>query len=164
MVCSELGLIMRLGKIGRTPFSESKIVCLTNHFYFFSNKIVKIGRFNQLLQKYFVLLITKRKGTLTKQETLSWLIVLWQKDSRWEGGVCNRVGSLKRNKYLVLFSSWSHLGRFHPSYDIFRRSGAKGCSHHRFRARTPTWLHCQPIANTLHQHRANNQYRTANQT
>ena len=30
---------------------------------------------------------------------------------------------------------------FQPSYDIFRRSGAKGCSNHRFLACTPS-LHC----------------------
>ena len=48
---------------------------------------------------------------------------------------------------------------FQPSYDIFRRFGARGYSDHRFRA---------PLAYTaqllnLHQHRANNQYRMANQ-
>ena len=48
---------------------------------------------------------------------------------------------------------------FQPGYDIVHRSGAKGCLDH--------WLHA-PLAYTaqlptLHQHRANNQYRTANQ-
>ena len=48
---------------------------------------------------------------------------------------------------------------FQPSYDIFRRSSAKGCSDHRFRA-PPAYTAQLP---TLHRHRANNQYRTANQ-
>ena len=49
---------------------------------------------------------------------------------------------------------------FNPSDDIVRRSGAKGCSDHRFRAHrsyTAQLLLC------LHQHRANNQYMTVNQ-
>ena len=45
---------------------------------------------------------------------------------------------------------------FQPSCDIFRRSCAKGCSDHRFRA-PPA---CTAQLLTLHQHRANNQYRT----
>ena len=48
---------------------------------------------------------------------------------------------------------------FQHSYDIVRRSGAKGCSDHRFRA--PPAYTTQLLA--LHQHRAKNQYRTANQ-
>ena len=48
---------------------------------------------------------------------------------------------------------------FQPSYDIFRR-WCQGL----FRSMVPCTpsLHC-PIANSLHQHRADNQYRTANQ-
>ena len=47
-----------------------------------------------------------------------------------------------------------------PSYDIFRRSGAKGSSDHSgFRA--PPAYTAQLL--TMHQNRANNQYRTANQ-
>ena len=49
---------------------------------------------------------------------------------------------------------------FQPSYGIFRRSGAKGCSDHRFRARTPAYT-AQLLA--LHHHGANIQYRAANQ-
>ena len=45
---------------------------------------------------------------------------------------------------------------FQPSYDIFRRSGAKGCSDHRFRA-PPAGYTAQLLA--LHQHRANNRMR-----
>ena len=48
---------------------------------------------------------------------------------------------------------------FNPGYDIFRRSSVKGCSDDRFRA--PPAYTAQLL--TLHQHRANNQYRTANQ-
>ena len=48
---------------------------------------------------------------------------------------------------------------FPTQLDIFRRFGAKGFSDHRFRA-PPAYTAQLP---TLHQHRANNQYRTANQ-
>ena len=37
--------------------------------------------------------------------------------------------------------------KFQPRYDIVRRSGAKGCSDHRFHAHNPS-LYCQPIANS----------------
>ena len=68
---------------------------------------------------------------------------------------------------LVFFILLTHKGSqrevfqaFQPSYDIFRRSGAKGCSDHRFRA-PPAGYTAQLL--TPHQHRVNNQYRTANQ-
>ena len=47
---------------------------------------------------------------------------------------------------------------FQPSL-TFSAGGAKGCSDHRFHA-PPAYTAQLP---TLHQHRANNQYRTANQ-
>ena len=48
---------------------------------------------------------------------------------------------------------------FQTSYDIFSRSGAKGCSDHRFHV--PSAYTAQLL--TLHQHRAKKQYRMANQ-
>ena len=44
--------------------------------------------------------------------------------------------------------------KFQPCYDIFRRSGAKGCSDHRFRA-IPAGFTAQLL--TLHQRRVSNQ-------
>ena len=44
---------------------------------------------------------------------------------------------------------------FQPSYDIVRRSGAKGCLDHRIRARPQPAYTAQLL--TLHQHRAHNQ-------
>ena len=64
--------------------------------------------------------------------------------------------------FILLIHEGSHrqvYQEFEPIYDIFRRSGAKGCSDHRFR--TPPVYTAQLL--TLHQHGANNQYRTANQ-
>ena len=64
--------------------------------------------------------------------------------------------------FILLIHEGSHrevYQEFQPSYDIFHRSGANGCSDHRFRA--PLSYTAQLL--TLHQHRANNQYRTANQ-
>ena len=51
--------------------------------------------------------------------------------------------------------------KFQSSYDIFRGSGAKCCSDHRFRARTPS-LHC-PIANSASTQSQQPMNRTANQ-
>ena len=56
--------------------------------------------------------------------------------------------------FILLITSREVCQEFQPSYDIFCRSGAKGCSDHRF---------CVPLAYTaqllsLNQHRANNQY------
>ena len=59
--------------------------------------------------------------------------------------------------FILLIHEGSHrevYQEFQPSYDIFLRSGAKGCSDHRFRA--PPAYTAQLL--TLHQHRANNQY------
>ena len=64
--------------------------------------------------------------------------------------------------FILLIHKGSHgefYQEFQSRYDIFCRSGAKGCSDHRFRA--PPAYSAQLL--TLHQHRANNQYRAADQ-
>ena len=71
----------------------------------------------------------------------------------------------ERVNTFFLSSCWStrdHIGRSTRSSNPDMTSstgGAKGCSDHRFRA--PPAFTAQLL--TLHQHRANNQYRTANQ-
>ena len=61
-----------------------------------------------------------------------------------------KIHSVGKRRKLLLFHVLSHREVYHqefqPSYDIFRRFSAKGCSDHRFRARNPS-LHC-PIANS----------------
>ena len=80
----------------------------------------------------------------------------------------NRV--LHLNMYTESYTSFfsillTHKGSHREAYRDFQPSltssgdGAKGCSDHRFRA-PPAYTAQLP---TLHQHRANNQYRTTNQ-
>ena len=133
------------------------------YFFDFSGKKVLV--FNSRVQIIFGVLASLRETSLLiptadvdKKEVF--LAFVSQSETIEE------IPGLERHIQQTFFILLTHEGShrmvyqgFQRSHDLFRKSGVKGCLGHRFRA--PPAYTARLL--TLHQHRANNQYRTANQ-